>query len=1050
MKPDVKIEIIYYGAAADWSFESGFYGRDYALRLLTQTAANPNAFLKALDRAVGRSAVILTVGALTDGGRTGLCSLLARALGMDYPPEGGLPREARPFDPADTRLGGCLESGPQAIFLLHSEKSIRDAALRQYVFPALSQRFSVSMGGSPAETFAPVAEQTVPVEVLPETEPAAPVQAVEAVPVPAAAVTPVAVSPPAAGRRRLSVHMKRPAVPSATAAPAAPVAETAEKTPPASRPEALETEMQAAALSTAVSAGPAVPTAAASVDPASAQPEPLSMPVPPEETAPANASLPSEEVEWTPVPARPEEDGQISAPPEEVDPSLSEAPDLVLPAFPAYKKRSGKTSKTPKSSKNTKSPENAQSNQPQELVQPAPPQPDPEPPVQPDGSAPQADKAVFFGFDTYAPVKKGKKVWTVLLVILLLLAVLAGGCFGYVKWFQPWQADRAYAYMSGLYGQEGMGNLPPSALSKFGGLYDVNPDVAGWLTLPNTAVDYPVTAPGAHTAAYYESHLTDGTWNRLGSLYTGCVPYPESYYRNMTIYGKDTGDGRMLSDLRRYFELDFYKAAPVITMDTLYTKGQWKIFSVFETNGEDLLDYSQSAFSDDTAFLTYLAALVDRSAIRTMVDLRADDEILTLVAKGGRRGVVLAARRVRAGESTQVDVSGAVQNPKPLPVTETASFSDALLLRFGLGQTAAPPVQPAGEGENGVQPDGSAADSIPASSTPSASSPPDASRPANSKPAAAGDWQEPRPDQSPDESGEPEPGGGFEQSAGDAGSLPSYPAVSPPAGEELIFTVRNQHDGDNLVRASASEIVAGVVEAEMGERYQMEALKAQSVAAYSWLLCSGAADGKNPRVYLRTPSAKTLEAVAATKGERALYNGAVVCTYYHDTSAGRTALPSDIWSGGDQPYLTSVESPLDQNNPKFQTAAVYRAGDVAVWVKEAYGLDISAVDKQNWFQVTYDDNGLYARRVLLGGTIWVKGPSLRNTLFTAARVGSGKGLRSSAYTVAYDPTSDCFTFTVKGYGHGVGMSQTGADEYAKQGWDYQRILQHYYTGITIG
>ena len=52
MKPDVKIEIIYYGAAADWSFESGFYSKEYALRLLTQTAANPSAFLKALDRPV--------------------------------------------------------------------------------------------------------------------------------------------------------------------------------------------------------------------------------------------------------------------------------------------------------------------------------------------------------------------------------------------------------------------------------------------------------------------------------------------------------------------------------------------------------------------------------------------------------------------------------------------------------------------------------------------------------------------------------------------------------------------------------------------------------------------------------------------------------------------------------------------------------------------------------------------------------------------------------------------------------------------------------------
>lgn len=946
MKPDVKIELIYYGAAADWSFESGFYGKEYALRLLTQTAANPSAFLKALDRAVNRSAVILTVGDLADGDRTGLCSLLARALGMDYPPEGGLPGEARPFDPADPLGGGYMESGHQTIFLLHNDKARRDQTLRQYIFPALSRRFSVPIGGCPAQTLEPAAQQDAPPQAA--SVPTDPVPVPDRPQtVPAAAVTPVAA---VTGRRKLTVRMKRTsaaAVPSASAQTAG----TKEQEPPA------------------------VPTPAA--------PEPIA-PTP-------VASAPAE-----PVPAAfPAEENLSSLLAETAEPAASSA-DMTAgeEASPAVQR-------------------------------------EPVPPADPAEPAPRADEAVFFGFDAYesAGKKKGKRAWIALLIILLVLAVTAGGCFGYVKWFQPWQADRVYARMSGLYGQSGEGELPSSALPKFGGLYEVNPDIAGWLTLPNTSVDYPVAAADKHTAAYYESHLSDGTWNRMGSLYTGCIPYPDSYYRNITVYGKDTGDGRMLSDLRRYLNLDFYKASPLITMDTLYTKGQWKIFSVFETGGEDPLDYNQSAFADDTAFLTYIAALSDRSAIRTMVDLRADDEILTLVAKGGQNSVVLAARRVRPGESTQVNVTGAAENPNPLPVTEAAAPADSLLLRFGLLQAGAAeaPVQPAEEDV----PKPEAAVSEPGQADPSVSnSPASSSEPADTQPKEPVVWQEP----------EQEP----------AAPPQSYPAVTPPDGQELTLTVRNQYDGDKLVAASASEIVAGVVEAEMGSGYQIEALKAQSVAAYSWLLCNGAADGKNPRVYLKTPSAKTLEAVAATRGERALYNGSVACTFYYDASAGRTALPSDIWEGGDQPYLVSVDSPLDQNNPKFQTKVTYRADDVAVWIKDAYGLDITGVDKHSWFQVTYDDYGLYARRVLLGGTIWIRGPSLRNTLFTAARVGSGNGLRSSAYTVAYDAGSDTFTFTVKGYGHGVGMSQTGANEYAKQGWDYQQILQHYFTGVTIG
>lgn len=979
MKPDVKIEIIYYGAAADWSFESGFYGKEYALRLLTQTAANPSAFLKALDRAVRRSAVILTVGDLANGDRTGLCSLLARALGMDYPPEGGLPGEARPFDSADPRRGGYMESGPQTIFLLHNQKDRRDETLRRYIFPALSRRFSVPIGGCAAETpGSAAAAASVPDEPVPAGESAgetiqpAPssVSPPESPPASPAAVTPVAVSTAAAvtGRRKLSVRMKRTQAPALAPAAAPPYSSDSDEAP------------------TAVAAH--TPTPAASVSAAALSALPTPSPIP------AGPALTPE-----PIPAHPE-------------------PDPSAPFQPASAADEEGQSETA-------------------LAQGA--RPVPESPAQPGAPAPQADQAVFFGFDAYesAGRKKGKRVWAILLITLLILAVTAGGCFGWVKWFQPWQADRVYARMSGLYGQDGEGGLPPSALPKFGGLYDVNSDVAGWLTLPNTAVDYPVMAVNSRTAAYYESHLPDGAWNRMGSLYTGCIPYPDSYYRNITVYGKDTGDGRMLSDLRRYLELDFYKSSPLITMDTLYTKGQWKIFSVFETSGEDPLDYNQSAFSDDTAFLTYIAALSDRSAVRTMVDLRADDEILTLVAKGGQGGVVLAARRVRAGESTQVDVAGAVENPNPQPVTQAVlPASDSLLLRFGLLQAAAAEAPAQSTEETSSDPGAAALDSLSAGHTDPASSAPSAGQPADTQPNASADRQE--------------PGQGLEEGTGGPPAVPSYPAVSPPSGGELTLTVRNQHDGDKLVTASASEIVAGVVEAEMGGGYQLEALKAQSVAAYSWLLCNGAADGKNPRVYLKTPSAKTLQAVAATKGERALYNGSVACTFYYDTSAGRTALPSDIWEGGDQPYLVSVESPLDQNNPRFQTTVTYRAADVAVWIKEAYGLEVNSANKQNWFQVTYDDYGLYARRVLLDGTVWIRGPSLRGTLFTAARVGSGNGLRSSAYTIAYDAGSDTFTFTVKGYGHGVGMSQTGANEYAKQGWDYRQILQHYFTGVTIG
>lgn len=970
MKPDVKIEIIYYGLPADWSFESGFYGKAYALRLLTQTAANPSAFLKALDRAVSRSAVILAVGDLQDAGRMGLGSLMSRALGMDYPPSGGLPPEAAAFVDGDPRGGGKLESGSQVIYLLHGEREYRDRAVAQQVFPDLANRFGLPIGGcQPREPAAErasrpesgeKAEKTAAAEdaSLPEPgKPAVPQAAADQpADTPAGKAVRVAV-PAAAGHKRIAVRLKRtlprPAggvhtVPAVPAQPAGGARDTSD-------------------------------TPAASVQPGSSP----AIPPTDKETAPVYTARESA------IPA----DGD--------EPDFPVAPEALSPQ--------------------------ADGAEPD-----VPPAPAPEPAEGEAGAAARADEAVFFGFDAYesAGNRSKKKAWIVFTVILLVLLLVAGGCFGYVEWFQPWQSDRVYARMSSLYGQEGEG-LPAGALSKFGALYGENPDVAGWLTLPNTEVDYPVAAVNQHTAGYYESHLLDGTWNWDGCLYTGCVPAAGSYYKNITIYGRDTGDGRMLSDLRKYLDLDFYRSSPLITMDTLYEKGQWKVFSVFVSSGEDVLDYSQSAFSDDTAFLTYVAALADRSAIRTGVDLRADDEILTLVAKGKADSVVLAARRVRRGESTYVDVSAAAANPDPAPVTQTAQLSaDTLLGRLTGVQAAA--AEPASQAAQTAED----ASSAPSDAAAASSSPVSSAAASSSAPAA----------------GTPETPG---QDAGQTGGQPGGQApAAPPAadsagGQEPTLTVRNQYDGNRLVTAPASEIIAGIVEAEMGASYETEALKAQSVAAYSWLLCNGAADGRNPQVYLKTPSQKVLDAVAATAGQRALYGDGVACTYYYAMSAGRTAAYEDIWEGGSYPYLVSVDSAVDKNCARYRTTVTYAASDVSRWLGEAYGLDVSGVDKNAWFQVTYDDYGLYARQVLLAGQKWIRGPDLRNVLFVSSRVGSGNTLRSSAYTISYDGAADAFTFTVLGYGHGVGMSQEGANAYAKQGWDYIQILQHYFPGITV-
>jgi stage II sporulation protein D len=256
-----------------------------------------------------------------------------------------------------------------------------------------------------------------------------------------------------------------------------------------------------------------------------------------------------------------------------------------------------------------------------------------------------------------------------------------------------------------------------------------------------------------------------------------------------------------------------------------------------------------------------------------------------------------------------------------------------------------------------------------------------------------------------------------------------------------MFTVKNSLNGE-IFTAPANEIIAQILEAEMGSHYHIEALKAQAVAAYSWLLCSGAATGATPSAPLKVAKANAINAANAVAGKVVLYDGKVAQTAYHGSSAGHTANSEDIWSSR-IPYLVSVDSSVDKNAPKYQTIITYSSVDLAAKVREATGIDLNKIsDKNQWFKCTYDENGVYVKTINIGGTV-KKGTYFRTDILKYS-------IRSSAYTISYNSLDDKFTIVVKGNGHGVGMSQTGANAYANSGWTYEQILKHYYKGTTLG
>lgn len=243
----------------------------------------------------------------------------------------------------------------------------------------------------------------------------------------------------------------------------------------------------------------------------------------------------------------------------------------------------------------------------------------------------------------------------------------------------------------------------------------------------------------------------------------------------------------------------------------------------------------------------------------------------------------------------------------------------------------------------------------------------------------------------------------------------------------------------------AVNIIAMIIEDEMSPTIDpKEALIAQSIAAYNWLINNGARYPTSaPKVALDpNPYPQAFEAAEAAKGSVLMYGNTVARTNYYAYSAGKTANTQDIWGGTAYPYLQSVDCSVDESISNFITANKYSSSEIQQLIKDKCDVDVSGMDKSEWIKpVKYDSNGLYLISLKIGGKEY-KGQFLRSTLLSYQ-------IRSTAVTVEYDTETDTFTFTCKGYGHGVGMSQRGAKSYAKLGWTHEQILLHFFPGTTL-
>ena len=265
-----------------------------------------------------------------------------------------------------------------------------------------------------------------------------------------------------------------------------------------------------------------------------------------------------------------------------------------------------------------------------------------------------------------------------------------------------------------------------------------------------------------------------------------------------------------------------------------------------------------------------------------------------------------------------------------------------------------------------------------------------------------------------------------------------------------VLTVVNR--AGNLQQMDLREYLVGVVLAEMPASFESEALKAQAVVARTYTrkrmeggkhgqaaVCmdSGCCQGWRSGVdYLADggkPSAveKVRAAVADTDGLVLRYEGRLIDATYFSCSGGVTEDAVAVW-GQDVPYLKSVQSPGEEEAPRFSDSVTFSPGDFA----GKLGLS-AAGDPGSWFgTVTYTAGGGVDTMVIRGKSF--SGTQLRSKL----------GLRSTAFEIAV--SRDKITVTTRGFGHRVGMSQYGAQAMAQEGSSFSEILAHYYTGTELG
>lgn len=277
-----------------------------------------------------------------------------------------------------------------------------------------------------------------------------------------------------------------------------------------------------------------------------------------------------------------------------------------------------------------------------------------------------------------------------------------------------------------------------------------------------------------------------------------------------------------------------------------------------------------------------------------------------------------------------------------------------------------------------------------------------------------------------------------------------------PTEEESFFRIFDI-ESEEILEVSYSDYVKGAIASEMGADFEFEALVAQGVAAFSCGLYQknahfaadydfSAAPAKKLG-YMTEEKAREIYGevfdekwkIISSAAEKAMeyvitYNGEPALTVYHAISNGMTESSKNAW-GGALPYLVPVESKGDILAKDYESEVEIEKEKVFELLNKN-GAKLSGAAPEKWFEGAVFTKSGYVDYIEIGAATF-SGEKLRS-LF---------GLRSASFDVRFENKK--FIFKVRGYGHGVGLSQVGANYMAENGADFKKILYHYYPGTDV-